>query len=365
MLVSGCGEGKPGAAGKENKKLHATAKVVEVTVSRDGETIVPLKETTVPQAIRVDRNHIYITQSHSVLIYSRKDFSLKKKIGSRGEGPGEFRLPLVDEKLSFKVFPEYLFIGSMQKGSYFTKDGVFIKDQRLSEFTLSGHVPFDDDYAGYQHRIVKEERTAGIFYKVFALYDSNGTLNKELCQYRDTKFYEENGFIDDFVAKQMILETYGERIYVSGRRGFVIEIFDDDGDRLKPLTYGFAGRKLNEREKKAVYDVYEDFYSRYRNGRYWPRAKRLLQIPEQFPAFYTFFIADEKIYVQAYKNETDDSAMVFVFDLEGNLSGKISLPLLWVDIIRPHIYTIKDNTLFQVTPNENTETDELHIIRMI
>jgi hypothetical protein len=356
-ILSGCGKSKPGP--RDNKNI----KVEQLSVTRNGEIIVPLEASLVPHHVRVDDDYIYIIEQYFVLVYSRKDFKLLKKFGSKGEGPGQFRETVGVERLSVKLFPNDIYIGSLQKGSHYTREGKLKKEKRLADFTLSDHFPFDGDLIGCKYKIKKEERTAGISYRVFGLFNDGGELEKEICALREPNFYEENGFISDFCCKRLQMDSSGGRIYISGRKGFVIDIYDDDGELIKTLKHDYTGRKLTEKEKEEVYNAYKVFFTNYRNGRYWPRAQRLMQIPERFSAFYSFLIADEKIYVQTYKNEKDDNADVFVFGLDGSHLQTISLPFSWEDICKPQVYAIKDETLFQVVPNEETEGNDLHIIK--
>ncbi len=365
FFISGCGKSKPGSTSKAKpspqpkKNIH----VEQISVTRDGATIVPLEESLVPHHIRVDDDYIYIVEQYFALIYSRSDFKLIKKFGSKGEGPGQFRETVGVDRLSVKLFPDYIYIGSQQKGSSFTRKGTLIMEKRLAEFTLSDHFPFNDQLLGCKYKIKKEERAAGISYRVFGLFSDNGQLKKEICNLRVPNFYEENGFINDFCAKLLQMETCRHRIYISGRKGFVIDIYDKNGELLKTLKHNYVGRKLSKKDKEEVFDVYKVFFTNYRGGRYWPRAQRLMQIPERFSAFHSFLIADEKIYVQTYRNEKDDFAEVFVFDLKGNHKQTISVPFSWADICKPNVYTVKDETLFQVVPNEETEGNDLHIIK--
>lgn len=360
VTLPGCGSSKPSPDIKDAGNFD----VVHTTVNRTGEITAPVAFSMKPDHIRVDHDYIYIVEPYSLLIYSRKNFKLVKMFGNKGEGPGQFRETVGVDRLSIKLFPDYVFVGSLQKSTYLTREGDLKKEIRLTEFTLSDHFPFYDRLLGCKYKIKKEERAVGISYRVFGIFETGGSLDKEICDIREPNFYEENGFINDMCTKRQQMDTCGDRIYISGRKGFVIDIYDKNGTFLKSLEHNATGRKLTEKEKEEVYNVYEVFFRHLSGGRYWPRAQRLMQIPDQFSAFHSFLIADEKIYVQTYKNEADDNADIYVFHPDGNLLEKISFPFIWEDICKPHVFTIKDNTLFQVVPNEETQANELRIVRM-
>ncbi|MGD2088646.1 MAG: hypothetical protein PVH61_20885 [Candidatus Aminicenantes bacterium] len=47
--------------------------------------VVPLPDLINPDGIQADRHQLYITERHSIYIYSLKDFKLTKKFGKSGE----------------------------------------------------------------------------------------------------------------------------------------------------------------------------------------------------------------------------------------------------------------------------------------
>ena len=93
--------------------------------------VVKMPDVLNPKTIALDGENMYITEGTTVYIFSLKDFSLKKKFGKEGEGPQEFKIfPVAGLKLS--VLPDALMLESIGKLSFFSKDGEFKKESRIS-----------------------------------------------------------------------------------------------------------------------------------------------------------------------------------------------------------------------------------------
>ncbi len=89
--------------------------------------VVPLPDILNPEHMKVDKNHIYITEGEKIFIYSRNELKLKHKFGKKGEGPGSFRVyPIMGVRIT--VQPECLMVKSIGRISYFTLDGKYIKE---------------------------------------------------------------------------------------------------------------------------------------------------------------------------------------------------------------------------------------------
>jgi hypothetical protein len=79
-----------------------------------------------PRSIIIDHDRMYIPDCPEIYIYSLKDFKLIKKFGRAGAGPGEFRPTVIHFKIN--VQPDYIFVNSTNKASYFTKEGNLIRE---------------------------------------------------------------------------------------------------------------------------------------------------------------------------------------------------------------------------------------------
>ena len=88
-----------------------------------------------PSQIVVSGNDIYVVDGETIKLFSIKNMELKKLIGKKGEGPGEFKMTPV-----IQVFPDFIFASDYGKILYFKRDGEFIHEKKISTYSYSlGH----------------------------------------------------------------------------------------------------------------------------------------------------------------------------------------------------------------------------------
>lgn len=76
-----------------------------------------LEEIKKPRNIAIDDSQFYITEDATAFIYSLADFKLKKKFGSKGQGPRDFEtLPHIP--IGIDASTDKLIVGSIRKISY-------------------------------------------------------------------------------------------------------------------------------------------------------------------------------------------------------------------------------------------------------
>ncbi|MCP4150563.1 MAG: hypothetical protein GY757_22645, partial [bacterium] len=104
---------------------------------------IALPDASKPHHFPVDKNQLYVCQRENVLIYSLEDFKLKKKVGSIGEGPGEFKsAPMANTQTN------QLLIRSLDKLLIFSKDGELINEIKSTNFVIGAMMPLGDLYVG-------------------------------------------------------------------------------------------------------------------------------------------------------------------------------------------------------------------------
>ena len=113
-----------------------------------------LSELIQPRNMIVLGEKIYITDYPSLYIYSAGNYRLLKKFGRKGQGPGEFFLPmeLPDFKragLKMSLKGDSLLINSMGRISVFTREGVFKNSIRFNPHgTGEKLIPFREGFVG-------------------------------------------------------------------------------------------------------------------------------------------------------------------------------------------------------------------------
>jgi hypothetical protein len=304
------------------------------------------KEIYKPMQIDVDNNHLYVSQLSTVYIYSLEDFQLKNKFGREGEGPQEFKRYAL-----LNVQPLVLLINSMGKLSFFKKDGTFIKEMRTSSENYNMK-PLGENFVGFGFRVMTKKEDK-INYKIINLYDSNLKKIKEIFK-QELDWQPGKG--TRILHLSFVYHTYGDKLYVAGKNDFVIDVFDKEGNHLFAISRDYQKEKFTKEDKDRILDSVK----KTRSPENFERFKHNARFPEVFPAIQYFNIDNEKIYVKTYKTG-NNRAEFFIFDIQGKLLKTTMLPLVERLHKRNFPYVIKDNKLYQLVENQDTEMIELYV----
>jgi hypothetical protein len=309
---------------------------------------VSLARLSNPKQLLLDNEHIYIVDFPTVFVYSLKDFSLIREFGKQGEGPKEFKQYI---NVFFQdIEPNHLVVSSLGKISFYSRNGTYIKEVKLG-FGGWTFQPLGDKFMGHTLGGTAKEG-----YKALNIYDSNFNKIKEI--------YRKEFFFDDSIKKRTLFAsnyrywTHQNKIYVSAKDDFIIEIFDSTGRPLQPIHLEQYKRvKCTDQHKKSVLDF---FRQNPRIRDVFEQFKNHIQFPDYFPAIRDIVIDEGKIFVLTY-NRKDGKNEFFIFDLDGKLLQKKFLPIQTLNGVSPYSYYIKNGKLYQLVENEDTEQWELQI----
>ncbi len=314
--------------------------------------IVPFPDLLKPELIRVNKeeNRLYITEGHNIYIYSLKDFSLIKKFGKRGEGPQEFLIGgATFGWLWIVIQPDHIFIHSMGKISFYSKEGEFRKETRIGIVHTPVFHPMENQFVGVG--FYTENNTN---YWATNIYDSNLKKVKEIYRY-ERGFYPGKP-IDPYNIKTPDFYVYDNKIFVADTvKTGAIYVFDKNGNKLYSINPEYEKVKVTQMdiENSAYYyniGAHKNFYNTYKNR---------FEFPRYFPAMRFMIIADDKIYVMTYKKKNDKTQFM-ILDLKGKLLKKVFLPVNGLDVQYYCPFEIKDNKLYHFVELEE-EGCELHI----
>jgi len=310
--------------------------------------IVPLPDIKEPIQIAVDESQIYISEGRSISIYSLKDFSLRKQFGREGEGPQEFSRFIV-----IQLLPDSLGITSFGKLSFFTKGGEFKREVKAIPFTMSIQ-PLGENFVS-RGALRGDPDKNTLTYSLLNIYDSNFKKVKEILRSEDN-YQERKGL--QIIGKPFIYQVYNNKIWVVASMEFIIEVFDNKGEKLFSITTDYERKKITSEDKKEFMDFLKtDPETR---DRYESFFKPEARFPEYFPAIRHFLIANDQIYVWTWKKDKDKIEF-FVFDLKGKLLKKLFLPIVLQSVITVSPFTIEKGKIYQLVENLDEEMWKLHI----
>ena len=314
-----------------------------------GEKIVQLPELTKPSSLKVYGDEIFVVNNrYNIIIYSLKDFKLKRQFGKRGEGPGEFKY-----KVSLLVRPDFILVDSQDRLSWFSREGKFLKQKNTR--IASSYIPVKNKFvvdATYflSYRVSRKE---------FGICDAELKRSKTLH-----KFMMKRPLIGGPNAPPIkewpMIRPYCEISYdialgkiflFDSRKGFYINVFDENGNNLYTIN------KDKEIEKTKVSDEYKDEKTKeFKQGAFWLELKKpKLIFPEYFPSFNWAEVNNGKIYAQTYKRENNKYRFI-VLDLKGKIFKEIYLPAA-----EESKKTVYNNKLYELVEDLEEETWELHI----
>lgn len=325
-----------------------------------------LPEVMRPVSIAVDGSQVFIADAikeSTIHIYTLKPFTHTKTFGKPGEGPGEFMsLP------HLTVYPDHLLINGMKKLQIFSRDGIFKKEMKLPFMHFYFYYPLlsiGDHYVRLRLEPSAEEKK---FIFKADLYDKNFNLLKKFYQGGPPQLLpprrgakpKKNEL--DVVYDYLDLAVTHKRIFiVDSRKGFFIAVFDHQGHPLYEINKDYNRLKIPG-EFKAEY------MQEQRSSPNWERLKQMFdyKFKEYFPAFFSFKIDNQKIYVTTYEKKGDNYEIV-VLDLEGNILKRSSCfplhPLQRTSrrfISYSNEYDIVDDNIYYLVENKDTEEWELH-----
>ncbi len=182
------------------------------------EKIAAFPEIKKPQSLDVDKDRAYVVEGAEVFVYSLKNFKLLAKFGKRGEGPQEFRISPTG-RVVVHPLGDYLYISSMGKMSKFTRDGKYISEVIT---------PTGENYKPLWHNkfvgagVISED---GTMYRTIDFYNENMVKGKTVFKHIHSE--QKSGSINVF-ATARVYRTYDKKLFVTGREGLAIDVFDID-----------------------------------------------------------------------------------------------------------------------------------------
>ena len=313
-----------------------------------GGKAVPLADLIKPDSIVIDDSQIYVTDDIMICIYNLEDYTLKKRFGREGEGPGEFlrNRQTGNPPLSIDVQTEELLVNSLNKISFFSKQGRFLREYKVldrgDKFVMLGN-----GFVGEG-----DLRTGSVRYVTVNLYDRNVKKTRELFKVPHPLQRIGAGF--KMLNEPRIFAVYKDRLYLTLDNEFVIRMYDSLGNGAGKIVLEYNRRKVGGEDRERI-----DQYLKNH-----PRIKELYAIlkpihfPEHYPAIRDLKIVDNEIYVIGWKVK-DKSTECLVLDLSGNLLKHIYVSLKYVDELEIYPFAFKNSRMYQLIENDDEEWELL------
>jgi hypothetical protein len=318
--------------------------------------ITTLGELSKPQSMVADGEKLFIVEGTSIYIYSLKNHQLVKKFGKPGEGPQEFRVnPFGGPGMVIFTFPDHILVNSQGKLSYFTKNGGFIKEQKTPPFAVLR--PVKNNFIGSGFAYTKENEAL----LCFNLFNSKLEKIKEIHR-SDIPINAASGAAIYIPYEPFLYQIYQEKIFIpDGKDDFAITIFDSKGNKIYRIEKDYKRLKVDETYKKRILLWYQ---RESPLKMFWEQLKKNIKFKSHFPAILDIALDGERLYVFTYKKKNHLTECI-ILDLEGNEQKKVFLPFPEVFPLTPYLYSLQNNLFYTLVENEENETWELHMEKII
>ena len=314
-----------------------------------------------PFSVLIKQDRLYIADGPVVYIHSMKDFSLLKKFGKAGEGPGEFKVFATINRGSvvLSLREDNLMVTSMGRVSFFNLEGQFQEQKTIkSLFGFGIILPFTDHYVG-----LGAAGDAGEQFFTLNFYDPNFNKGQELI--RIIAFQGGKSINPVTIGILPPLSTENNRIYFLDYQG-TIHMFDQEGEKLREIRLSqieknYSPLKMTE-DRKEKYIQY--FLSDPRFKPQFERDRNIIQFPKVFPDIRDFRVDDNKIYAVTFREHRNQKELI-ILTREGKFIKKMEVPLGEYNPRELSPYTVKNGMLFQLIENPDTEAWELQVIDLM
>jgi len=300
-----------------------------------------------PGMILIKHDKLFVTQESTISIYSMKDFKLIKTFGKSGEGPQEFKLSRFGGQLIIDIQSENILVNSLGKLSYFTLNGEFIKEKKnAAAFYLQ---PINENYVGMSMAMGEGK----VRYRVIDLYDRDLKKVREIFR-REHEIQIQNGKGIHLLQKAFAYYVVGDKIFVSGKEGFVVNIYNEQGSLVKTIERkGYKKREVTDSDKEEIHRIlkrqYKELYEFYKNS---------IVISPHFPVIASIIIRDEKVFILT-NTEINQKWETFIYDFDGEFIKRLFIPMVKRDMLTPYPTDIRNGKVYQLIENDETETWEL------
>ncbi len=320
-----------------------------------------------PSTIDIHNDRLYIMDTELVHVYSMKDLALIKSFGKKGEGPGEYRIdPGIP--LSLRGFNDFLIVESIDKLSYFSLDGKYLKEKRKPPL-LSKISQIGKNYIG---RRIFHPQDGSLSSTAIKIYDHN--FNEIRVLYKQK--YLRQGAYPKFrwiLGKEILLYQIADnKIFVEkSDKGFLIDVYDFKGNKLYEIKKDYMKIPITSDDKKnMIKDMEMDpetqaILKKY--GMTWKYFSRNFKydFPSHRPPIKSMEIDNNKLYISTFRTE-NNKVETIVMDLKGNVlktafiepSAKEWIMALLLGI---KLETIHNDKIYYIQENEDKEEWELFV----
>jgi len=264
-----------------------------------------------PGYLDVDaKGRIYVVdmKASNIKVFDKTGQFLRT-IGKKGEGPGEFSVPL-----GIIITPDNeLMVEDMmnRRLSYFSLEGEFIRNEVL-ERSLSTINVVMDSKGNFMARELMMEGNQLFFELRKYDQDLNPMFVLDKAEFQNPM----QGNFNPFGVLAVYIFGHKDEIYYGDGKDYEIKIYTPKGKLIKKILKKHDPIKITKEDEDRILNEIPDMGPGFKQG---------MKFPEYFPA-YEFFALDEggRVIVRTYKKGNKEGEYVLdIFDKEGRYIARI------------------------------------------
>jgi hypothetical protein len=273
-------------------------------------------EMVKPIELKIDDSYIYISDQNSVFVYNKNNYALVKRLGKKGEGPGEYK-----SHARIGLTTHTLVIYDNRKIVEYSKALEYLREVSLP-FTINRFFPVGNNFVIEESKPINGKESY-----CFSLYNNNKEFLKYLVvdyNYLSTKKYMINSW--------SVARCRNNRIFISQpHKGFKFVVFSITGKKLYQIVKPSRNIKYEEKHQNLYFEKIRYFLGSKQVKRTRERARKI-PAPEFVPDIKNFWVTDRRIYVKTHdiKEKTEK---YIIMDLRGNILKEVFLPITFMEIL--------------------------------
>ncbi len=330
------------------KHVLAVLIIIVCVVPVNAEKGHPLPDIMKPKNIVVNENRLYVSDEYRIFVYSLDDFRLLHRVGKKGKGPGEFSFTP-----SLYFYKDKLRAMGGGKIIIYSKEMNVIQEKKMM-FFASRIRPFGNNYL-----MVHDEEDKKSRFSTVSVFDTDFKKIKTLAHGKKWEKERKSNENDPVVLVGPIFRALcsGDKAYIAdGRKGFHIEIYDLEGNRIKEIIKNVKPVKTGESQKRNRLNEVRRAPVIIKR---WEQLKNRIAFPEYLPLMRDIHLGEKNLFVKTWGIK-DGREEYMVFDLDGNEITAIYLPAAM-----RFNYTFAGNTFYYIKENEETGEWELYCEKRI
>ncbi|MEN8223056.1 MAG: hypothetical protein ABFR36_07330 [Acidobacteriota bacterium] len=314
-----------------------------------------------PSVIDIQKDRLFVMDTEQVRVYSMKDLSLISSFGKKGEGPGEYKVH-PDIPLSLKAFDDYLMVESIDKLSFFSPDGNYLKEIRIPPMLLRV-TQIGKNFIG---RRLVQPPDGSLSSSAIRIYDQHFQEVVELHKQKYLRQGNNPNFRWGLAKEILFYQVADNKIFVEkSNQGFLIDVYDFKGNKLYEIKKEYKKIPITANDKKNMIRELEmdpetqTILKQY--GFKWNEFSRNFkyEFPVHRPPIKSMEIDNKKIYITTFRTQGNKYEII-VMDLKGNvLKTAFIEPSTkeWITglLLGIKLETIHNDKIYYIQENEDEE----------